>query len=240
MNPSITPLGDSALTISFGNTIDPEINARVLSAFHQLKEKSIPFIKDLVPAYASLSVLYDVAAIRHRAHTSSAFNFMKEKLETVLESFTESVPVSTRTITIPVCYDVSLAQDLESLARQKALSTDELIRIHTGTTYRVYMLGFLPGFPYMGTVPEQIAAPRKTQPALRIPAGSIGIAGLQTGIYPFESPGGWNIIGRTPINMFDTNREQPTYLQPGDEVKFIPITLDEWNEQNPRYQESYI
>jgi inhibitor of KinA len=129
---------------------------------------------------------------------------------------------------IPVCYAKTFAPDLEDLALQNKISQEEVIRIHTSATYRVYMIGFLPGFAYMGRVDERIVTPRRSQPRTMVPAGSVGIAGEQTGIYPFASPGGWNIIGQTPVALFDVKRKQPVLLQPGDEVTFYSITEHEF------------
>ena len=131
---------------------------------------------------------------------------------------------------IPVCYHSSLAPDLHLLAVQLHLTTDELIRIHVATTYRVFMLGFLPGFAYMGPVDQRIVAPRHDRPRSAVPAGSVGIAGAQTGIYPMQSPGGWQLIGRTPLQLFTPHLLPPCLLQPGDEVVMYPISLDEFNQ----------
>jgi inhibitor of KinA len=127
-----------------------------------------------------------------------------------------------------VCYAERFALDLEELVQQKHLSKQEIIQLHTSITYRVYMIGFLPGFAYMGEVDEKIAMPRRQQPRTAVPEGSVGIAGAQTGIYPFTSPGGWNIIGRTPLKLFDKDKEEPTFFKPGDEVTFYSITEDEF------------
>jgi len=220
---TISPLGDGALLVSFGNVIDEEVNKKVLQLFQQL-ENQRSFIQDLVPAYSSLTVYYDVLAL-HTKETS-AFERARELLLPLLNQIETNDASPGRDIAIPVCYAKCFAPDLEELAVQKNLSPAGVIQLHTSRSYRVYMIGFLPGFPYMGKVDSRIATPRKRHPRLAIPAGSVGIAGEQTGVYPFASPGGWNIIGRTPLPLFDSERKEPVLLQPGDNVTFYPISED--------------
>lgn len=219
----IYPLGDHAITITLGISINEGINQQIGSLFYTLQQQKIPFIKDLIPAYCSLTVVYDAAAVLEKQ--SAPFSYMKQQLEKAMKEIA-TVLVPPRSIEIPVCYDLSLGIDLEEMAITKDLSVEELIQLHSNHTYRVFMIGFLPGFSYMGTVPEKIIMPRKAQPRTKVLAGSVGIAGQQTGIYPFDSPGGWNIIGQTPVKLFDAERKDPVYLQAGDLVKFIPITLE--------------
>jgi len=221
--------GDSALTIELSNVMDELINEQILSLFHCLQKQKNKFIKDIIPAYSSLTVIYYVIEIKK--HHDNAFIFIRDWIENILANQYLQVTIDHRLITIPVCYDTSLALDIIELAAQKNISVQELIHLHTQKKYRVYMIGFLPGFAYMGKVDERIAAPRKSTPRTNIIAGSVGIAGEQTGIYPLDSPGGWNIIGRTPLKMFDATKEQPTFLQAGDEVEFVSISLEEFNQQ---------
>lgn len=221
---TIYPLGDSALTIDFGNKIDEELNGYVLQLFRTLLNSS-PVVKDVIPAYSSLSIYYDVA--EQHSNERTAFETMKEIILPFLYNNHE-LNVKGRLIKIPVCYSSKFSLDLEELAAQKNFPVEEIIRLHTEKTYRVYMIGFLPGFAYMGTVDKRIATPRKQQPRTSVPAGSIGIAGEQTGIYPLPSPGGWNIIGRTPVKVFAAEKEDAVLFQPGDEVKFYSITEDEF------------
>lgn len=221
--------GDSALTIELSNVMDELINEQILSLFHCLQKQKNKFIKDIIPAYSSLTVIYYVIEIKK--HHDNAFIFIRDWIENILAKQYLQVTIDHRLITIPVCYDTSLALDIIELAAQKNISVQELIHLHTQKKYRVYMIGFLPGFAYMGKVDERIAAPRKSTPRTNIIAGSVGIAGEQTGIYPLDSPGGWNIIGRTPLKMFDATKEQPTFLQAGDEVEFVSISLEEFNHQ---------
>jgi inhibitor of KinA len=227
MQPTISPLGDSALTVTFGSSINEESNLKVLSLFTLLKQQGFTEIIDVIPAYASLTIVYDVYLI-YRNVKSSPFTYMSKRVEKVVEGLQIQNMPAAKVVDIPVCYDPSLGTDLTSMAKTKQLSTDDIVQIHTSTTYHVYMIGFLPGFSYMGRVDERIATPRKAVPDLKIPAGSVGIAGRQTGIYPLDSPGGWNIIGRTPSKMFNSHAASPCLLQPGDKVRFLPIALDEF------------
>jgi inhibitor of KinA len=222
---TISPLGDSALLIHFGNRIDDDINRKVLQLFHQLQQLSLEEIKDIVPAYGSLAIYYDVASLHQK--TVTAFNSMRNLLQPILDSAGQPALPGNRHVKIPVCYEKKFAPDLEALAVDKNISTEELIGLHIERFYRVYMIGFLPGFAYMGKVDGRIATPRKKAP-VNVAAGSVGIAGEQTGIYPSSSPGGWNIIGRTPTRLFDKEKEKPVLLQPGDEIQFYPITEDEF------------
>jgi len=229
-NYTIFPLGDTAVTIDFGNSIDEVINQEVLSLFHSLKENFIPGIIELVPAYSSLTIYYDMLTVRkNNPQYKSAYDAMKEKIaERLLEPIGESGILS-HSVKIPVCYDKEFAPDIDELTASKNITVDELIRIHTSKTYSVYMLGFLPGFTYMGKVDDEIAMPRKVNPRQRVEAGSVGIAGYQTGIYPLPSPGGWQIIGRTPARLFNANTDELTLLKPGDKVQFYSIGKDEFN-----------
>jgi len=222
----IYPSGDNALTIELGNTIDLAINQKILTLFQYLRNQDIPGIKDFIPAYNSLTVVYDVMIIREK--NLLACQFIQEQMERAMLNCEKTKTIIPRRIDIPVCYDTSLGIDLEEMAKQKKLTTKEIIRLHTQPIYHVFMIGFLPGFAYLGTVPEKIVMPRQTKPRAKIPAGSVGIAGAQTGIYSLDSPGGWNIIGQTPLQLINIEKECPVYLQAGDEIKFIPIDLKEF------------
>lgn len=228
---TITSLGDSVLLIRFANVIDDAIHAKVLHLFHQIRHAA-PFIRDVVPAYSSLAVYYDVASLQ--TSVKPAFERIKEFLLPLVEDASNSHPKSERELAIPVCYAPKYAPDLEDLAVQKSLTTEEVIHLHTAKSYRVYMIGFLPGFPYMGKVDSRIATPRKNVPRTTIAAGSVGIAGEQTGIYPFASPGGWNIIGQTPLQLFNKDDSEPALLQPGDTVRFYSISEDEFEHYQSR------
>jgi inhibitor of KinA len=225
---TIFPLGDSALIIDFGNEIDEAINKKVLQLFTQLRKTSVPYITDLIPGYSSLAVYYDVLAVHQKKEENrTAFETMAEMVEKLSQKDPELTQNHTRLVEVPVCYSKNFATDIEFISEQNKISVDEIIQLHSSKIYKVFMIGFLPGFAYMGKVDERISLPRKPIPKTVV-AGSVGIAGVQTGIYPLESPGGWQIIGRTPLKLFDRDKEQPVLFEPGDEVKFYPITEDEF------------
>jgi len=228
---TIQPLGDHAVTVTFGDAIDESINKQVLALFNYLQQKKIEGVKDCIPAYASLTVVYDIIEVRKR-HAVSAFEYMHNQIQAALKNFAISSRETTRLVHIPVCYDVSLGIDLQEMALQKNKTVEEIVELHAAATYRVYMIGFLPGFAYLGKVDSKIAAPRKASPRKNVAAGSVGIADFQTGIYPFNSPGGWNIIGQTPMQIFNKNYKQPCALEPNDTVKFESISLKEFEELN--------
>ncbi len=226
----IFPLGDTAVTVDFGNCIDEAINREVIARFNQLQQHPLPGMIEAAPAYSSLVVHYDVLKLRKTippGHT--VFEFMKQQLEERLKQPIQQSDITGRVIKIPVCYEDEFALDIQHLSATKNISVDEVVHIHTSKNYKVYLLGFLPGFAYMGEVDEKIAIPRKSQP-VNIAEGSVGIAGKQTGIYPLASPGGWQIIGRTPLKLFDAGREEPTLLKAGDMVQFYSITKNKFEE----------
>lgn len=222
------PLGDSAITIDFGNLIDEPVNRRVIALFHTLRKDPLPGMIEAVPAYSSLAIYYDPIALRKKIPAGKhTFEWLSEQLATLLQQPLTIDDSETTLIQVPVCYDPEMGTDLLALATQKNITPEELVRIHTEKEYRVYMLGFLPGFTYMGQVDERIAATRKSQPR-QVAAGSVGIAGKQTGIYPLTSPGGWHIIGRTPLVLFDSKKQEPTLLKAGDRIQFVPISKNEF------------
>ena len=224
----IFALGDSALTIDFGNIIDNKLNDLVISLFKKLQHQPPEGITETVPAYSSLTIYYDLIAIRKNIpEDQTVFDRMKNEVQKFLQQETKDYQHEKRTMNIPVCYEKEFAPDLESSSSYLKISTEEIIRIHTSKTYRVYMLGFLPGFAYMGEVDEKIVIPRKLQP-VSVSEGSVGIAGKQTGAYSLNSPGGWQIIGRTPEKLFDKGKTEPVLLRSGDHVRFISITKDEF------------
>lgn len=223
---SIYPTGDHAISVSFGNEINVATNEKIMALFHQLKSTKINGVKDIIPAYTTLTIVYDIEKIKKQTHLS-AYTWIHEKLVHLLNT-TEAQPLHNTWIEIPVCYDVVFGIDLPVIAAQKKMHVEEIIQIHASTQYHVYMLGFLPGFAYMGTVDNRITTARITTPRTNVAAGSVGIAGNQTGIYPIDSPGGWNIIGRTPLLFFDAHKENPCLLQPGHKVKFVPVNKDEF------------
>lgn len=224
----IFPLGDNAVTVDYGNSINEIINNEVIARFHELQQEPLPGMIEVAPAYSSFTVYYDILAVRKAVPAAStAFMAIKEQLEKMLQEPSSPVKVSGRLIRVPVCYENGFAPDLHYLAAEKNMAVEKVVQLHSSRQYKVYMLGFLPGFSYMGEVDDRIAIPRKPQPQF-VEAGGIGIAGKQTGIYPLGSPGGWQIIGRTPWKIFDISKEEPALLKAGDEVIFYSITKDEF------------
>ena len=220
------PVNESSVLLSFGSTIERSIHERMMQAKQLIEQYPFVGFIETVPAYNSLAVYYDPLQIIKSEETIAAT--VIGQLKNILKN--ESVAVDSvaeqSVITIPVCYDESFGIDLQDLSASLQLTIEEILQLHTSKLYDVFMIGFTPGFPYMGTVDERLISQRKTQPRLQVPPGSVAIAGNQTGIYPFATPGGWNIIGRTPINIFDLQKENPFLLKAGDEVKFIPVTKE--------------
>ncbi|TYS65209.1 5-oxoprolinase subunit PxpB [Bacillus infantis] len=211
--------GDSCIILEFGSSIGPGSNQKVRKAASLLSKKPFRGMIECVPAFHTLAVHYDPYAVGTLSPFESASSLIAEMLAEKIQLNVQSP----RLLDIPVCYEGAHAPDLAFVARSNGLSEKEVIEIHSKRDYEIYFLGFSPGFPFLGGMDPRIAAPRKTSPRLKIPSGSVGIAGGQTGIYPSETPGGWQIIGRTPIALFDPNREEPSYLKPGDRLRFIPI-----------------
>ena len=208
----LKPLGDSAILIQLGDEIDPTLNQRVHALDALLQASTI--ITETVPAYCTLLVHYDPL--------KSTYNEIKDLIEEKLTLIDVSTHRPSRRLEIPVLYGGASGPDLEPAATTLALSPSELIRLHSEREYTVYMMGFTPGFPYLGILNEKLILPRMSTPRTRVPAGSVAIAGSQTGIYPVDSPGGWHIIGHTPLKLFDPTSEKPFLFTPGDTVKFIP------------------
>jgi len=215
------PLGDNALTIEFGNTISKELNDQAVNLFHYFEKNRFAGMIETVPSYSSLTIFYDVIKVRKTlTEYPTAFETVRHFAEDAIHSGQNLPKYETRLIEIPVAFSGELALDLDFVASINNLTAEKVVEIFTAQTYRVYMLGFLPAFPYMGEVDERIAAPRKRSPRRKVPQGSVGIAGRQTGIYPFDSPGGWQIIGRTDFELFTPNAESPSALKAGDLVRF--------------------
>ena len=229
----ISSLGETALIIDFGNTIDESINKQVHSLFFQLQNDPIPGMIEAVPGYSSLTIYYDIPFIRNILNKQIAFEWISESLKKFIPKETIETGDPQILIKVPVCYEIEYAPDLDFIASQNKISHDEVIYLHTSTTYHIYMLGFLPGFAYMGLVDEKISSSRKQKPVF-VEAGSIGIAGKQTGIYPFRSQGGWQIIGRTPLKLFDKEKINPVLFKAGDKVQFYSITKDEFEDIKSR------
>ena len=211
--PRMCAMGDAAVLVELGDTLDAALNARVHALARRVAQ--LRGVVVTIPGYATLLVEYDAALCEYDA--------LCHEIENVLYvSDTAFVPAS-RVIEIPTRYGGEFGPDLDFVARHNGLTTEHVIALHTGAVYQVFMLGFAPGFAYLGIADERIAAPRLETPRARVPAGSVGIAGRQTGIYPRESPGGWRIIGRTDAQMFDVTQEPPTLLRAGDRVRFVRV-----------------
>jgi inhibitor of KinA len=219
----IFPLGDSALTVEFGRRVSVDLNNRSIALADHFRQNPFRGFIESVPAYTSTTIFYDLLEVRRTfTEFATAFDAVKNLTVEAMNNVRSSHNEIARTIEIPVHFNAEFALDLDHVAEQNNLSRDKVIEIFTAATYRVFMLGFLPGFTYMGEVDERIAAPRHETPRTFVPKGSVGIAGRQTGIYSLPSPGGWQIIGHTDVEMFTPDGESPTYLQPGDQVKFVP------------------
>lgn len=229
----ITPLGDSALVVRVADDFEdaPEKTlARVLQTINQIDEANIPGIIELAPAYTTVAVFVDpLRAIAAGAAAEDALHWFSDRIRSTLSERARrpSLPASTP-IEIPVCYDAEFAFDLADVARQTRRSPAEIIELHSGAEYLVNCVGFAPGFPYLSGLPNELNVPRRSSPRKDVPAGSVAIGGKQTGIYSVNSPGGWNVIGRTPLRIFDPAKEQPALLRAGDRVRFRPVSRDEF------------
>jgi inhibitor of KinA len=226
---NIYALNERAAVIELGNIIDQTLNNKVLAIQSWLTKHPFPGLRDLIPAYTSLTVLYDPFYINEVCSPAGGvFEYVKEKLLLACQPAVMEEASEPRTVSIPVCYDPAMGYDIKLVAAAKNLRIEELIHLHCASTYRIYMVGFLPGFPYMGRLDERLVMPRKSVPRPEVEAGSVAIAGWQTGIYPVRSPGGWQVIGRTPFKLFDPFAPQPVVLSAGDNVRFFPISRSEF------------
>jgi inhibitor of KinA len=230
----ISPLGDSALLIRIAENFDdaPEDALdKVLAAKRSLEVAKIPGVIEIAPAYTTAAIFYDpVRAIDAGAPSEDIVGWFERRIRELLskEDFGRTNRSEKTPIEIPVCYESEFAFDLEDVARRAGLDPKEVVDLHSGAEYRVHCIGFTGGFPFLGGLPRKIATPRRDVPRKEIPAGSVAIGGKQTGIYPIKSPGGWNVIGRTPLKLFDSQKNPPTLLCAGDRVRFRRITRGEF------------
>ncbi|SFC69648.1 inhibitor of KinA [Bacillus sp. OV322] len=232
-NINIMPLGDSALMIQLGSTINPELQQVVSSLTAHLESTPFPGFIECVPAFASITVYYNPVAVikgKGSSQRESPYKIVHSYISNIIHENRNAEKFTRRRVDIPVVYGGEYGPDLEFVSSHHSLSVQEVVSIHSSNDYLVYMIGFAPGFPYLGGMSEEIAVPRKSSPRLRIPAGSVGIAGQQTGVYPISTPGGWQIIGRTPLPLFNPAKSHPSYLQAGDIVTFTPIDEKEFLE----------
>jgi KipI family sensor histidine kinase inhibitor len=212
------PAGDGALSVEFGNEINPAINARIRALSDALARKPIRGVRECVPTFRSLLVLYDPCRL--------GYDRLVQKLRARLAGLSDAGRGSRRVFVIPVCYGGSFGADLDFVAAHAGCSKEEVIRRHSGSDYLIYMLGFLPGFAYLGGLDPALHTPRLQNPRTSIPAGSVGIGGEQTGIYPLASPGGWQLIGRTPVRPYDPGRAEPILYGAGDFIRFAPVSQE--------------
>lgn len=223
----LLPLGDKAVVLQFGEEVSEATHAKIQAVAHYLSRHPTPGVLEFVPAYTTLTVYYDPWLLSNKGKTDP-YDKVVTILQHVLEKAKEQQHNDIRLVEIPVCYGGAFGPDLEEVADYNNLTPQKVIELHSKNIYLVHMIGFAPGFPYLGGMDKRIAAPRKQDPRAIIPKGSVGIAGEQTGIYPLETPGGWQLIGRTPLVLFDPEREQPSFLKAGDHVKFMPVSEQEF------------
>ena len=218
-------MGDCSVLVELGDEISPLVNQKVGELLAGLDQQSIAGILDLVPGYRSLLVVYDPLQL--------SMDKLQNKIDITLNQLNTSELPAPRTVEIPVVYGDEYGPDLQWVADYQKISPEEVVRLHTQPLYRVYMIGFMPGYPYLGEVPEGLVTPRRNTPRTHVPQGSVAIAQKQTGIYPVESPGGWQIIGRTPVSLFDPHQASPSFLEMGDQVRFYAISKKEMLQWQP-------
>jgi inhibitor of KinA len=233
----MSPLGDCAVLVKLGDRVDVETHAKVTVFSDYLADRPFEGLIEYIPAFTSVTVVYDPTQIFFKEKRKTVpeqnlypFEVVESLLKGILEQLTAVVKHSPRLVEIPVCYGDEFGEDLEYVAEINGLSTDEVIQTHASGQYLVYMLGFAPGFPYLGGMDKRIAAPRRQTPRLSIPSGTVGIAGEQTGVYPISTPGGWQLIGRTPLSLFLPGEHPPTLLEAGNLIRFYPISRKEYDQ----------
>ncbi len=219
-NIRILTAGDSSLLVEFGKKISPEINRKITAVMQMMKEQHIEGVVDVIPAFCSLLINYDPRVVTYEE--------IKERIQNLVRLEIKTGEVRKRIFEIPVCYGGEYGPDLGNIAEHAGLSEKEVIEIHSSRDYLIYMLGFLPGFTYLGGLDERIHTPRLANPRIKINAGSVGIGGSQTGIYPLDSPGGWQLMGMTPVKTYDPDRETPILVEAGDYIRFVPIDEQEY------------
>lgn len=220
----ISQISETAALVEFGREISEDINKKVRTFCTYLDDKPFYGMVEYVPAFTSVSVIYNPLDMK----SESPYEVVKVILDNIIYKLDFSLEDEEHIVEIPVCYGGEFGQDIEQVAKINNITVDEVIKIHSEGKYLVYMIGFAPGFPYLGGMSEKIAAPRRESPRTAIPAGSVGIAGMQTGVYPIETPGGWQLIGKTPLKLFDLKRNSKSLLKAGDIVKFYPISYEEY------------
>lgn len=231
MRYQIETLGDEAVIIRFFGASDSVVQKRILAFTNAINHDRFAGYMEAVMAYQTVT-LYFTPQFNQGC---SPFDFVQKHIERILQKSADITIIESKTLNIPVCYDIQVGSDLPVLANELKLSIEEIIQLHSEPLYEVRFIGFSPGFPFLTGMDERLAFPRKSTPQLKIPPGSVGIAGLQTGIYSLETPGGWNIIGRTPITLFDKKKSSPAFFKQGDRVKLVPISYSDfidWKESS--------
>ncbi|PRY09952.1 inhibitor of KinA [Pontibacter ummariensis] len=230
------PLGDTAIVVQLGHEINDKTHAKVRAFAAYLEQFPFTGMLEYVPAFTTVTIYYNPWVVSERG-SLDPYEKVTSVIQTMLFFSGDGVKKQVeRVVEIPVLYGGEYGPDLEFVATHNALTPEEVIAIHASTDYQAYMIGFAPGFPYLGGMNARIAAPRKETPLASIPAGSVGIAGKQTGIYPIATPGGWQLIGRTPLSLFDPARECPSLLKAGDRIRFVPISEEEYQRRKEQGQ----
>ncbi len=224
----LSPLGDRALVIELGNDASEETALKVRSVTERLLAEPLPGVLDVVPAVCTLALHYDPLRIAAADDAGGAYAALARQVTARLQSMDGIELTQPATFEIPVCYGGEYGEDLETLAHTHGLTVEQVIERHTAPLYRVQMLGFAPGFAYLAGLDPKLATPRRSNPRMRVPAGSVAIGGELTGIYPLELPGGWHLIGRSPLRMFDAFAQPPARLSMGDRVRFVPVSMGEY------------
>ncbi|MGG1659835.1 5-oxoprolinase subunit PxpB [Brevibacillus sp. NRS-1366] len=230
-NHEFSPLGDSGVIVKLGDVIDQKTHEKVVTFSEYLQKHPFPGMIEFVPSFTTMTVYYDPVLLFDPKSNVIPYERVLAILGQMVGELQKRQMGEDRLVEIPVCYGGSFGPDLEAVATHNGLSSEEVIAIHSSTEYLVYMIGFAPGFPYLGGMDERLATPRRSSPRLAIPMGSVGIGGSQTGIYSVESPGGWQIIGRTPQSLFQPDDKSPSLLRSGDKVRFRPISEREYDDR---------
>jgi inhibitor of KinA len=226
----VYPLGDTAIVVEFGQAIDISVHARVISFAAYLEKHPFRGMIEYVPAYTTVTIYYDLWIVSEGGK-KEAYGIVENTIRQILPAVETRVKPSPGTLEIPVCYGGEFGPDLPFVAGYHQLTEEEVIHLHTSARYQVFMIGFAPGFPYLGGMHPAIATPRKEIPRPLVPAGSVGIADSQTGVYSLATPGGWQLIGRTRLSLFDPGRQDPSLLKAGDVVRFVPIGQEEYRQR---------